>query len=53
MRDIDPAAGGNAIGMMQFVLPLNWLGPGQYLIELAGSNANGTVKERVAFTVRG
>jgi hypothetical protein len=53
MRDIDPAAGGSAIGMTQFVLPLNWLGPGQYLIELAGSNANGTVKERIAFTVRG
>jgi VWFA-related protein len=53
MRDIDPADGADAGGVAQFALPLSWLGPGQYLIELAGANANGTVKERVAFRVRG
>jgi VWFA-related protein len=51
MRDIEAAdeAGGTA----QFALPLYWLVPGQYLIEVAGANANGTVRERVAFRVRG
>jgi VWFA-related protein len=51
MRHIDPAD--SAGGVAQFALPLNWLGPGQYMIELAGANANGTVRERVAFRVRG
>lgn len=53
MRDIAPADGADTVGVAQFALPLSWLGPGQYLIELAGANANGTVKERVAFRVRG
>jgi VWFA-related protein len=53
MRDIDPAENAGANGVTQFALPLSWLGPGLYLIELAGANANGTVKERVAFRVRG
>ena len=53
MREIERAdsAGGNNIA--QFALPLSWLGPGQYMIELSGANANGTVRERVAFRVRG
>jgi VWFA-related protein len=53
MRDIDSAGGAGANGVAQFALPLSWLGPGQYLIEVAGANANGTVRERVAFRVRG
>ena len=53
MRDIESAGGAGANGIAQFGLPLSWLGPGQYLIEVAGANANGTVRERVAFRVRG
>ena len=53
MRDLESADGAGANGVAQFALPLSWLGPGQYLIEVAGANANGTVKERVAFRVRG
>ena len=39
--------------MPQFGLPLSWLVPGDYLIEVLGTNANGAVKERVAFRVMG
>ena len=53
MRDIDRADAAAAGGVAQFALPLYWLGPGQYLIELAGVNANGSVRERVPFRVRG
>jgi len=49
MRDIDAADGVPGQSVAQFALPLAWLGPGQYLIELAGTNANGIVKERLAF----
>ena len=53
MRDIErtDSAAGNQIA--QFALPLSWLVPGQYMIELSGANANGTVKERLAFSIRG
>jgi len=40
-------------GTPQFALPLSWLAPGDYLIEVLCANANGAVKERVAFTVTG
>lgn len=53
MRDIGRADEGAGNGAAQFGLPLSWLGPGQYLIELSGANANGIVKERLAFRVRG
>jgi VWFA-related protein len=53
MRDIDSTGGAGPNGVAQFALPLSWLGPGQYLIELAGVNVNGAVKERVSFRVRG
>jgi hypothetical protein len=53
MRDIDRADDTSTGGVVQFALPLYWLGPGQYLIELAGVNANGSVRERVPFRVRG
>jgi VWFA-related protein len=52
MRDIDRADNAAGDTVAQFALPLSWLVPGQYMIELAGANANGTVKERVAFRVR-
>lgn len=55
MREIEATgANGEGIGgMAQFGLPLSWLGPGQYLIEVRGTNANGTATERMAFTLDG
>ena len=54
MRDIDPLNGSTPLeGVSQFELPLSWLVPGDYLIEVMGTNANGAVKQRVAFTVTG
>jgi hypothetical protein len=52
MRDIEPAGSVPGHAVAQFALPLAWLGPGQYLIEVAGMNANGVVKERLAFRLR-
>ena len=51
MRDIDALDATPRDGMPQFPLPLSWLVPGDYLIEVMGTNANGAVKERVAFKV--
>jgi hypothetical protein len=53
MRDIDPLDGRAPAGSTQFGLPLSWLVPGDYLFEVMGTNANGTVRQRVAFTVTG
>ena len=53
MRDIDALDATPRDGMPQFSLPLSWLVPGDYLIEVMGTNANGAVKERVAFKVTG
>jgi hypothetical protein len=53
MRDIDAIGTTPRDGVAQFALPLSWLGPGQYQIELQGTNANGAVKERVSFRVSG
>jgi hypothetical protein len=53
MRDIDPLEATPRDGTSQFALPLSWLVPGDYLIEVLGTNANGAVRERVAFTVTG
>ena len=53
MREIERADSAAGDNIAQFALPLSWLGPGQYMIELSGVNANGTVRERVAFRVRG
>jgi VWFA-related protein len=53
MRDIDPLDATPRDGTSQFALPLSWLAPGDYLIEVLGTNANGAVRERVAFTVTG
>lgn len=53
MRALDAAESASDRAVAQFALPLAWLGPGQYLIELAGANANGIVRERFAFRVRG
>lgn len=51
MRQIDATPAAPREGMTEFALPLSWLVPGEYQIELQGANANGTVRERVAFRV--
>ena len=51
MRDIDALDATPRDGMPQFALPLSWLVPGEYQIEVLGTNANGAVRERVAFRV--
>jgi hypothetical protein len=53
MRDIDPLDSTPLEGMSQFSLPLSWLAPGDYLLEVLGTNANGSVRQRVPFTVTG
>ena len=53
MRDIDATAGAPREGVTEFALPLSWLVPGAYQIELLGTNANGVAKERVAFRITG
>jgi len=53
MRDIDPLATTPRNGMPQFALPLSWLVPGEYQIELMGANANGAVKQRITIRVTG
>ncbi len=52
MRAIESMPAAEA-GVAQFGLPLSWLGPGEYFIEAIGTNANGVVKERVAFRLVG
>jgi VWFA-related protein len=53
MRDIDPLTTTPRDGMPQFALPLSWLVPGEYQIELMGANANGAVKQRITIRVTG
>lgn len=53
MREIDPAERPRPDGTSQFALPLSWLVPGDYLIEVQGTNENGAVRQRVAFKVTG
>jgi VWFA-related protein len=53
MRDIDAIAATPRDGVAQFALPLSWLVPGQYQMEFQGTNANGAVKQRVAFKISG
>jgi hypothetical protein len=53
MRDIDPLATTPRNGMPQFALPLSWLVPGEYQIELMGANENGSVRQRITIRVTG
>jgi len=53
MRTIDSLGATPRDGLTQFALPLSWLVPGQYQIELQATSPNGAVKERVSFTVSG
>jgi len=52
MRDIDSLANAPN-GVSQFALPLAWLVPGEYQIELQCSNANGAVRQRITIRVTG
>ncbi len=51
MREIDATPEMPREGVTEFALPLSWLVPGEYLIELEAQNANGVAKERVTFRV--
>ena len=53
MRDIVALDATPRDGIPQFALPLSWLVPGEYQIELMATNANGAVRERVTFKVTG
>ena len=49
IRDIDALQATPRDGVAQFGLPLSWLAPGEYQIELMGANTNGAVKQRITF----
>jgi VWFA-related protein len=49
IRDIDALQATPRDGVAQFALPLSWLVPGEYQIELMAANANGSVKQRITF----
>ena len=49
IREIDALAETPRDGIAQFGLPLSWLVPGEYQIELTGANTNGSVKQRITF----
>lgn len=51
MRDIDSFGATPRDGLAQFALPLSWLVPGQYQIELKATSTSGAVTERVSFTI--
>jgi hypothetical protein len=53
MREIESVASAAGDAVSQFALPLSWLVPGLYLIEVSATNANGAVKERLTFRVAG
>jgi VWFA-related protein len=53
MRDIVPLSTSPRNGMPQFALPLSWLVPGEYQIELMGANENGSVRQRITIRVTG
>jgi hypothetical protein len=51
MRALEATERAPVEGVTQFFLPLYWLAPGRYQLELSGTNGNGTVKERLAFQI--
>jgi VWFA-related protein len=53
IRDIDALAATPRDGVAQFGLPLSWLVPGEYQIELTGANTNGSVRQRITFKLTG
>lgn len=53
IRDIDALQATPRDGVTQFGLPLSWLVPGEYQIELMGANTNGSVRSRITFKLTG
>ena len=53
IRDIDALQATPRDGVAQFGLPLSWLVPGEYQIELMGANTNGSVRSRITFKLTG
>jgi len=53
IRDIDALQSTPRDGIAQFGLPLSWLVPGEYQIELMAANTNGSVKQRITFKLTG
>ena len=53
IRDIDALQATPRDGVAQFGLPLSWLAPGEYQIELMAANTNGSVKQRITFKLTG
>jgi VWFA-related protein len=53
IHEIDRLAETPRDGTAQFGLPLSWLAPGEYQIELTGVNTNGSVKQRITFKLTG
>lgn len=52
MRTIDQVASAPSDSASQFDLPLAWLAPGEYLIELAGTTDSHRAAERITIRVR-
>ena len=52
LRDVKPMRAGNGT-IIQFDLPLSWLAPGEYSIELTATNTAGSAKEVVRIRVTG
>jgi VWFA-related protein len=53
MREVDAIDTTPLEGVTQFALPLSFLAPGDYQIELTGTNGNGRARERLSFRVSG
>jgi hypothetical protein len=53
MRGIDSTRRVPREGVTEFALPILGLAPGEYQIELLGTNRNGSIKERLVFRVVG
>lgn len=53
LREIRPMGNRGPEGAMQFDLPLAWLAPGEYTIELSAKSPAGVARELVRFTLTG
>ncbi|HET9263131.1 MAG TPA: VWA domain-containing protein [Vicinamibacterales bacterium] len=53
LRPIEPMKATVGAGIVQFDVPLGWLAPGEYAIELNAKSAAGAAKEIVRFKVTG
>ena len=53
LRDLKPMRSSSGESVMQFDVPLSWLAPGEYTIELNATSAAGAAKEIVRIRVTG